>query len=147
VFKTSVATKVISLAVLLTLLLASIPTAAASAAKTNNRGLEAKWTKLVETYNRQTLIHEGASRRVAQWLEDHRRAPASQKAEVQEDLAKANKAWAPVPLLVMRHSGFDANGKVIDKAAAQQSIKDLSRALQRYTASMKNLNAFLRQYK
>lgn len=144
--KRTVVTRVLSFAVLLALLFASFPTAAASAAKTNHRGLEAKWARLVAVYNRQALIHNSAPRWVAQWLDDHKRAPASQKAQIQSDLAKSNTAWAPVPLLVMRHRGFDANGHVVDRAAAQQSIKDLSNALQRYTKSMKSLKAFLRQY-
>ncbi len=145
-FKTSVATRVISFAVLLTLLLASFPTAVAGASKTDSQGLERKWAKLIETYKRQSLIHDSASRWVAQWMEDHKRAPASQKAEIQKDLAKSNAAWAPVFSIVASHSGFDANGHVVDKTAARQSIKALSGALQRYSASIKNLKAFLRQY-
>ncbi|HEX6032813.1 MAG TPA: hypothetical protein VFY83_00215 [Anaerolineales bacterium] len=144
-FKISFATRVISFAVLITLLLASFPTAVA-AAKDNNRGLEAKWAKLVDIYNRQSTIHNSAPRWVAQWMSDHRRAPARKKAELQKDLAISNEAWAPVPSIVMRHNGFDTQGNVVDKAAARQSVKDLSKALQRYKASIKNLKAFLRQY-
>ena len=145
-FKTSVATRVISLAVLIILLLASFPTAVA-AAKDNNRGLEAKWAKLIDLYDRQSIIHNSAPRWVAQWMSDHRKAPARKKAELQKDLARSNEAWAQVPSIVMRHNGFDAQGNVVDKAAARQSVKDLSRALQRYNASLKKLRAFLRQYR
>jgi hypothetical protein len=144
-FKTSVATRVISFVVLITLLLASFPTAVA-AAKDNNRGLEAKWAKLIDLYNRQSIMHNSAPRWVAQWLSDHKKAPARKKAEIQKDLARSNEAWAPVPSIVFSHNGFDAQGNVVDKAAAKQSVKDLSRALQRYKASIKNLQAFLRQY-
>ena len=145
-FKTSVATRVISFAVLVTLLLASFPTAVA-AAKDNNRGLEAKWAKLIDVYNRQSITHNSVPRWVTQWLSDHKKIPARKKAQIQKDLAKSNAAWAPVPSIVMRHNGFDAQGNVVDKAAARQSVKDLSRALQRYNASIKNLKAFLRQYR
>jgi hypothetical protein len=144
-FKTSVPTRVISFAILITLLLASFPTAA-GVAKTNNHGLEAKWAKLVDVYNRQSVIHAGAPRWVQQWINDHPRAPASKKAELRSDLAKSNTAWSPVPLIVTRHNGFDANGNVVDKAAARQSVKDLSNALQRYAGSMKNLKALIKQY-
>ena len=144
--KTSVATRVISFAVLITLLLASFPTAVA-AAKDNNRGLEAKWAKLIDIYNRQSMTHNSAPRWVAQWMSDHKKAPARKKAELKKDLEISNAAWAPVPSIVMRHNGFDAQGNVVDKAAARQSVKDLSRALQRYNASIKKLKAFLRQYK
>ena len=144
-FKTSVATRVVSFAVLITLLLASFPTPV-TAAKDNNRGLEAKWAKLIDNYNRQSIIHNSAPRWVAQWMSDHRKAPARKKAELQKDLELSNAAWAPVPSIVISHNGFDAQGNVLDKAAAKQSVKDLARALQRYKASVKNLRAFLRQY-
>jgi type I site-specific restriction endonuclease len=144
-FKTSVATRLISCAVLITLLLGSFPTAA-SAAETNNHGLETKWAKLIDTYNRQSLIHDGVPRWVAHWLDDHRRAPASKKAELQKDLAKSNNAWAPVSSIVTRHNGFDTNGNVVDRAAARQSVKDLSKALKRYIASVRNLRALIKQF-
>ncbi len=144
-FKTSVATRVISFAVLIALLLASFPTAV-GAAKSNNRGLETKWAKLVAVYNRQSIIHDGAPRWVQQWLNDHRRAPASKKAELRTDLAKSNTAWAPVLSIVLSHNGFDANGNVVDKVAARQSVKALSKALQRYAGSMKHLKALIRLY-
>ncbi len=144
-FKTSIANKVISLAVLITLLLASFPTAVA-AAKDDNRGLELKWAKLMETYNRQLLIHNRIPYQVAHWMSDYRRAPKRIKAEIQNDLAISETAWTPVPSIVMRHTGFDAQGKVLDKAAAQKSINDLSRALQRYKTTIKNLKELLRQY-
>jgi|WetSurMetagenome_2_1015567.scaffolds.fasta_scaffold407978_1 hypothetical protein len=146
-FKPSVATRVISFAVLITFLLASFPTAAAGAAKTNNQGLERKWARLVDVYKRQSLIHNGVPRWVGQWMSDHRRAPASEKAEIRKNVARSNTAWGPVPYIVMRHNGFDANGKVIDKAAARQSVKDLSQALQHYAASMKSLKALIKQFK
>jgi hypothetical protein len=142
-FKTSVATRVISLAVLVTLLLASFPTAVA-AAKDNNRGLEAKWAKLVVLYKRQSQIHNSAPRWV-EWTTNNSTASKSKKAELQKDLAISNAAWASVPSIVMSHNGFDAQGNVVNKAAARQSVKDLSRALQRYNASIKKLKGLLRQ--
>ena len=144
-FKTSVATRVISFAVLITLLLASFPTAA-GAAKTNNQGLERKWAKLVDSYDRQTITHNNAHRWVEQWMNDHRKAPHSQKAELQSTLTSSNNAWAPATIIVMRHNGFDAKGNVIDKAAAQQSIKELAKALQRYTGSAKDLKQLIHQF-
>src|SRR5512140_3818014 len=138
-FKTSVAKRVISFAVLVAFLLASWPTAAA-AAKGGNQGLEAKWAKLVDIYNRQALIHNSAHNLVERWLSwhgnDHSRAFASKKADLLKELAKSDAAWTPVPYIVMRHNGFDANGNVVDKAAARQSIKDLSQALKRYRRSI-----------
>jgi hypothetical protein len=148
-FKTSVATRVVSFAVLIAFLLASFPTASA-AAKENDRGLGAKWAKLVDIYNHQALIHNSAPHLVERWLSahgnDHGRAFASKKAELLRELAKSNAAWTPVPYIVMRHNGFDAQGNVVDKAAARQSIKDLSQALKRYKGSTKKLKALIRQF-
>jgi hypothetical protein len=149
-FKTSVTTrKMVLFAVLITFLLASWPTPAA-AAKENNRGLEAKWAKLVDVYNHQALIHNSAPRLVERWLSTHgnahSRAIDSKKAELRRDLALSNAAWAPVPYIVSRHNGFDAQGNVVDKAAARQSIKDLSQALKRYMGSIKNLKSLIRQF-
>jgi hypothetical protein len=149
-FKTPLATRVFSFVVLLTLLFASFPTAAA-AAKTNNQGLERKWAKLVDIYNRQSVIHNNAHRWINLWLiahgNDHSRAFASKKAEFRKNLAMSDAAWTPVPYIVARHNGFDAQGNVVDKAAARQSVKDLSQALKRYQGSIKDLKALIRQFK
>ena len=144
-FKTSIATKVISFAVLISLLLASFPTAV-FAAQDNNRGLEAKWAKLLETYNRQMIIHNSVPHQVAHWMSDYRRAPKRIKAEIQKDLDISNAAWTPVASIVMKHTGFDAQGKIIDKVAAQKSINELSKALQHYKTAVKNLKTLMRQY-
>ncbi len=143
-FKTSIATRVISFAVLLTFLLASVPTAAGTA-KTNNPGLERKWAKLITVYKRQAQIHNSAPRWV-EWTTNNSSASKAKKAELWRSLTASNSAWGPVPVIALRHSGFDANGNVVNKAAAQQSVKDLSRALQRYTKAIKNLKALLRQF-
>lgn len=148
-FKTTVVTRILSIAILISILLASWPTAAA-AAEGNNQGLEAKWARLVEIYNRQVLIHGSAPRLIELWLavhgNDHSKGLASKKAELQRELARSNAAWGPVPLIVARHNGFDAQGNIVDKAAARQSIKDLSQALKRYKGSIKDLKALIREF-
>jgi hypothetical protein len=142
--KTSVATKVISFAVLVALLLVSFPTAAA--AKTGNQGLEKKWAKLVDRYDRQSITHNTSRRWVDVWMNANRKASHSKKAELLSDLAKSDTAWASATIIAMQHRGFDANGKVVDKAAAQQSLKDLAGALQHYAMAIKNLKAHIRQF-
>jgi hypothetical protein len=144
-FKPSLATRVISFAVLIAFLLSSLPVPVA-AATDNNRGLEAKWAKLMVLYHRHSTLHNNAPRWVALWLREHKDASERKKDRVQKDLASSNAAWAPVPSIALRHNGFDAQGNVIDKAAARESVKDLSKALQRYKASLKKLKAILRQY-
>ena len=144
-FKTSVAARVVSFAVLIALLFASFPTVA-GAAKTGNHGLETKWAKLVDRYYRQAVTHNGAHRWVDLWMSLHRKAPHSDKADLRKDLMTADTAWASATVIVNRHNGFDAQGNVVDKAAAQQSIKDLSRALQRYGGAIRSLKAHIRQF-
>lgn len=143
--KTSTATRVFSFAVLIALLLASFPTAA-TAAETNKSGLEAKWAKLVDTYNRQSRYHSGSHRWVEQWLADNSRASKSKKADLQKALTTSDTAWAAATFIVMRHNGFDAEGNIVDRAAAQKSVKDLARALQRYMGAIRKLKTLLRQF-
>ena len=142
--KPSIATRVMSFAILLALLFASFPTATA-VAKPHNPGLERKWTKLVGLYRRQAQIHYSAARWV-EWVINNSEASKSKKAELRKSLTASNNAWGPVPAIAMRHSGFDSSGAVVDKAAAKQSVKDLSRALQRHNATIKRLKSLLRQF-
>jgi len=141
-FKTSVATRVISFAVLITLLLASFATTGAFA-KGNNQGLENKWEQLVDSYNRQSMTHNSAHHWAEAWLKDNPDASASKKAEVQKHLTICNSALATATTIVSKHNGFDARGKVVDKAAARQSAKDLALVLQRHAASVRNLDAHI----
>ena len=143
-FKTSIATRVMSFAILLSLVFASFPTAT-GVAKTNTPGLERKWAKLVDLYRRQAQVHNSAPRWV-EWMMNNAKVSNAKKANLQRALTASNSAWGPVPSIAMRHSGFDSSGNVVDKAAAQQSIRDLSRALQRYNASVKRLKSLLRQF-
>ena len=139
-FKTSFATRVISFAVLITLLLAPFATTVATA-KGNNERLENKWDQLVDSYNRQYLTHNNAHRWAENWLDDNRNASDTTKAEVQRHLDICNSALASATAIVLKHNGFDASGKVVDKAAAQKSVKDLALVLQRHAASIRNLDA------
>jgi hypothetical protein len=139
-FKISVATRVISFAVLITLLLASFATTVA-VAKGNNQGLENKWEQLVDSYNRQSMTHNSAHHWAEAWLKDNPDASASKKAEVQKHLTICNSALASATTIVSKHNGFDAKGMVVDKAAAQKSVKALNLALQRHAASLRNLDA------
>jgi hypothetical protein len=144
-FKTSIATRVLWFAVLIALLLASFPTAA-TAAPTNESGLEGKWAKLVATYNRQSRFHDGANRWVEQWIADNPKASKSKKAELRKALLTSNTAWTAATYIAMRHNGFDTEGNIVDRAAAQKSVKDLSRALQRYSGAIRSVKSLIRQY-
>ena len=92
-FKTSVATRVISLAILITLLLASFATTGALA-KGNNQGLESKWEQLVDSYNRQSMTHNSAHHWAEVWLKNNPDASESKKAAVEKHLTVCNSALA-----------------------------------------------------
>jgi hypothetical protein len=142
--KTSIATRVISFAVLITLLLASFPTASV-VAKGNNQGLETKWDQLVKSYNRQAVTHNSAHRWAENWLNDNRNSSDAKKAEIERHLNICNTALASATAIVLKHNGFDAKGRVVDKAAAQKSVKDLAQNLQLHAASIRNLNKHVNQ--
>ena len=137
--KTSVS-KLISIAVLMALLLASFSTIGV-VAKGNTSGLESKWDQLVGNYNRQIVAHNSAHHWAEAWLMDNKDATSSSKAKIQKHLDICNSALAGATAIVMKHEGFDSKGKVVDKAAAQKSVKDLNLLLLKHAASIKNLSA------
>jgi hypothetical protein len=142
--KTSIATKAISLAILIALLLAAFPVTGAIA-KGNTDKLETKWSQLVDSYNRQYVTHSSAHNWANHWLDDNRNASDAKKAEIERHLNICNTALSSATAIVLKHNGFDAKGKVTDKAAAQKSIKDLAFNLQRHAASIRNLNEHVNQ--
>ncbi len=137
--KTSVA-KLISIAVLLALMLASFSTVGV-AAKSTNTGLESKWDQLVTNYNRQALTHNSAHHWAEVWLMQNKNASAADKAKIQKHLDICNSALAGATTIVTKHEGFNAKGKVVDKSAAEKSIKDLNKMLLTHATSVRNLSA------
>ena len=140
--KMSVFTKAISFAVLIALVLASLPTVSV-VAKGNTQGLEAKWNQLVDNYTRQSSNHDSAHRWVDHWLKTHKKASLSEKNEIQKHLSICNSAIIAAGSIVSKHAGFDAKGNVIDRGAARKSIKDLSYYLRQHIGSIKNLQGHL----
>lgn len=140
--KTSVS-RLISIAVLMALLLASLSTISVLA-KGNTQGLEDKWDQLISNYNRQYVNHNSVHHWAEVWLERNRDASDDAKANIQRHLDICNSAMAGATAIVVKHEGFDSNGKVVDKAAARQSIKDLNLLLVKHAASVRNLAAHIK---
>ena len=140
--KMSAFSKAIAFAVLIALVLASLPTASV-VAKGNNQGLEDKWSQLVTNYTRQGSTHNSAHRWVDHWLKTQKKASVSEKNELQKHLSICNSALMSAGAIVAKHAGFDAKGKVIDRGAAIKSIKDLSYFLRQHAGSIQNLEAHL----
>jgi hypothetical protein len=90
------------------------------------------------------MYHNTAHRLAESWLKSHKNAKASEKAEVERHLATCNTSLYAAQAVVNAHQGFNANGKVIDRALAIQSIKLLNKYVQQHAASVKNIKEHLR---
>jgi hypothetical protein len=141
--KISVATRVISIAVLMAIMLAAFP-ATTAVAKTNDQGLAVKWHELVTSYNRQSVTHNSAHHWVEVWLKQHKNASAADKAKVEKHLSTCNSALAAAAAVVMKHEGFNAKGDVVDKAAAKRSVTKLNQALLLHAGSIRQLEAHIK---
>ena len=135
--KLSLLTKGTIIALLLALVLSSFPTAVALAK--GDTQLEKKWDQLVTNYNRQSVHHTSAHKWVENWLKTNKKATSSEKAEVRKHLSICNSAISSAGAIVARHAGFDADGTVIDKGLARESVKDLANYLRQHAGSIKNL--------
>src|SRR5687768_13906148 len=136
--KMSVLAKGTILAILIALVLSSFPTTSVFAGS-NTKNLEDKWDQLVTNFNRQSLTHNGAHKWVENWLKTHKNASTSEKAEVSKHLSACNSALMSAQVIVSSRAGFDAKGKVIDRALAIKSIKDLAYYLRQHSGSVKNI--------
>jgi hypothetical protein len=136
--KMSLFAKCTIVAILITLVLSSFPTGNV-VAKGNNTKLEEKWDQLVTNFNQQSAHHISVHHRVDRWFQTHDDATASEKTEVNKHLAVCNSALSAAGAIVTQHKGFDADGKVVDRAAAQKSVKDLAYYLRQHAGSVHNL--------
>jgi hypothetical protein len=139
--KMSVLAKGTIFAILIALVLSSFPTASVLA-RGNTTNLEKKWDQLVTTFNRQSMTHNSVHKWVDNWLKTHKNA--SERAEVRKHLSICNSAIASAQEVVWSRAGFNADGKVIDKALARKSIKDLSYYLRQHAGSVKNLQEHIK---
>ena len=136
--KMSVLAKCTVIALLVALVLSSFPTVAVLA-KGNTENIENKWDQLVTNYNRQSINHNSAHNQVDHWFKTLKKGSSSEKAEVAKHLSICNSAIVAAGAIVSSHAGFDASGKIVDKASAQKSIKDLAYYLRQHAGSLKNL--------
>ena len=141
--KMSVLGKATVFAILIALLFASFPTTSVIA-KGDKPGLENKWSQLVDNYTRQNSTHTSAHKWVDHWLVTHKKASVSDRDEVLKHLTICNSALMAAGTIVAKHAGFDAKGKVVDRAAAIKSIKDLSYYLRQHIGSINNLEGHLK---
>lgn len=140
----SVLWKATAIAVVLALVLATLPTVTVFAANESNKRLEDRWEQAVKAFNRQAMNHKAAHNLADNWLKTHKNAKASEKAEVARHLATCNSALYAGQAVVNTHAGFNASGKVIDRAQAIQSIKLLTKYVQQHAASVKNIKEHVR---
>lgn len=136
--KMSAFSKATAVAILIALVLASLPMASV-VAKGNNGDLENKWDQLVTNYDRQSSNHSSVHKWVDHWFKTHEKASVSDKNEVEKHLAICNSAILSAGTIVSKHAGFDAKGKVIERASALKSIDNLAYFLRLHAGSVKNL--------
>ena len=135
--------KVTVFAILIALVLASFPTLGVSASGVVDTKLEKKWEQLVTNFNNQNFNHLRVHKLIDNWYKTHKNAPTSDKTEIQKHLAICNTAIESAMVMVANHSGFDRDGKVIDRDLARQSVKDLAYYLQQHAGSARNLKGHI----
>ena len=142
--KKTVIWKATVIAVVLALMLATLPTVSVFAANDSNKNIEKKWDAAVSAYERQAMNHKSAHNLADNILKTAKNIKASEKAEVERHLATCNTALYSAQAVVTAHRGFDANGKVLDRALAIESIKLLNKYVQQHAAAVKNIKEHAR---
>ena len=142
--KKTVLWKATVLAVVLALVLATLPTVSVFAANDSNKKIEDRWDNAVTAFEKQAMNHKAAHNMAENWLKTQKNAKASEKAEMERHLATCNSALASARMLVTSHPGFSASGKVLDRGQAIESIKLLTKYVQQHAASVKNIKEHLK---
>ena len=140
----SVLWKAVSIAIVAALMLATLPTVTVFAENDVNKQVEKRWERAVDAFARQAIGHKTAHNLVENWLKTHKNAKASEVAAVQRHLDVCNSSLAMAQATVSKHAGFDANGNVIDRALAVESIKLLTKYVQQHAASVRNLKSHIK---
>ena len=128
--------KLMSVAILIALLAAALPTAGVLADGSRRDYLETRWDKLTTTYNLQIFKHERTHKEVANWLADHKTLSATEMAKIQVHLKACDSTYKSAQLMIANHPGFDAKGKVTDVALATKSVKNLAMYLEQHAATI-----------
>lgn len=142
--KKTVIWKATAIAVVIALVLATLPTVSVFAANDSNKNIEKKWDAAVSAYERQAMNHKAAHNLAENILKTAKPFKASEKAEVERHLATCNSSLYAAQAVVTAHRGFDAAGKVIDRGLAIESIKLLTKYVQQHAASVKNIKEHAR---
>src|SRR5262245_44580942 len=109
---------------IIALLLVSMSVTSVFAAGQNtatNQSLQSRWKNERTTLQRYHFLET----RIAKWISVWRKAhPLSRLSRAKKNMYanEAHLALRQAEILVANHPGFDANGKVIDKVQAAQSV-------------------------
>jgi hypothetical protein len=137
--------KTTAIAVVIALVLATLPTVSVFAANETNKKIEDRWDAAVSAYERQAMFHKAAHNMAENFLATVKTGvKASEKAEVERHLATCNTALYAAQAVVSAHQGFDSAGKVIDRAQAIKSIKLLTKYVHQHAAAVKNIKEHVR---
>jgi hypothetical protein len=135
----SVFRKATAIAVVLALVLATLPTVTVFAAPESNKQLETRWDNAVKAFNKQEAAHHSAHKIAENYLATNKNLKASEKAEMERYLRTCNTALYSAKAIVNTHAGFSAAGKVTDRVQAKQSIKLLTQYVQQHAAALKHI--------
>lgn len=97
--------------------------------RSSDSGLESKWKREVNTLQRYKFLDNQIPKWINVWRKAH---PLSRLSRAKKNMYanEANLAVRQAEILVANHPGFDANGKVINKVQAAQSVRSLAIYLQ-----------------
>lgn len=131
--------KVVVLALLIAVVMATFPTTGVFAKSPVYDQLEKKWEELGNGYKTQMINHEKTHKLVDNYLATHKKATTTQKNELDKHLTICNSSLDQAKAIIDKHAGFDAKGKVTDLAVAKKTVSQLAELLIRHAASVKNI--------
>ena len=117
-------------AIIIALTLVAISTTSVFAApgyRSNNRndpGLESKWKTELNALQKYQYLESQVPQWISMWSKTHH--SHHQRAEKNRYANQVHLALQQAEIIAQKHAGFDANGKVIDKIQAAQSVQKLA---------------------
>jgi hypothetical protein len=139
-FKMSVLSKVTTFAIIIALVLASLPMTSVFAGSPEKEKLEAKWDELNQMFKTQKSSHNLVERMHKNWHANvEKNATPAEKAAFDRNLSVCDTALVAAETIIANHEGFDKKGKVIDLVPATKSVKDLNTYILKHASALKNI--------
>lgn len=127
---------VASFAIIIALVLATIPAVNVAAGDDRDTNLKKEWDAAISSFHAQEVLHPKAHHMVDTWLKKHKDASSSEKSHLTGHLDVCNSVMSGGVSLIYSHPGFDSSGKVTDRQLAQDSIKQLRAYVSRHSGTV-----------